>query len=245
MAKETAPGARKQAAHPPYLQMITEALTTLKERTGSSVPAMVKFLEQKYGPSLPENFRKMLTMQLKKLVESERLVKVKNSFKVAAEKPKPKSIPAATSKKEKKAASSNKDNKAKSKAAGPSKSGKGTGESDNKEKKSQNAKVSEAKKVVKKAMKTKRLSLVKSPDAVKNKKKAAAGAAKEKSKKVVKKKAMKTKRLSLVKSPDAVKNKKKAAAGAAKEKSKKAVKSDNAPGKSTKKKTTAAAGKKQ
>ncbi|CAM8973724.1 unnamed protein product [Rhodiola kirilowii] len=202
MAKETAPGARKQAAHPPYLQMITEALTTLKERTGSSVPAMVKFLEQKYGPSLPENFRKMLTMQLKKLVESERLVKVKNSFKLAAEKPKPKSIPAATSKKEKE-------------------------------------------KVVKKAMKTKRLSLVKSPDAVKNKKKAAAGAAKEKSKKVVKKKAMKTKRLSLVKSPDAVKNKKKAAAGAAKEKSKKAVKSGNAPGKSTKKKTTAAAGKKQ
>uniref|UniRef100_A0A7N0RA04 H15 domain-containing protein n=1 Tax=Kalanchoe fedtschenkoi TaxID=63787 RepID=A0A7N0RA04_KALFE len=148
MAKESAPASGKEATHPSYLHMITEALTTLKERTGSSVPAMAKFLEQKYGGSLPVNFRKTLTLQLKRLVKSERLVKVKNSFKLAAKgdaKDKPGAV--ATGKK----------GKGKIDQGGGA-SKKQTGQTNNKKKSQKIIKASEAKKVVAKALKTKRLS---------------------------------------------------------------------------------------
>ncbi|WMV31757.1 hypothetical protein MTR67_025142 [Solanum verrucosum] len=31
--------------HPPYFQMITEAITSLKDRNGTSQPAIAKFIE--------------------------------------------------------------------------------------------------------------------------------------------------------------------------------------------------------
>ncbi|CAI9110362.1 OLC1v1010370C1 [Oldenlandia corymbosa var. corymbosa] len=40
--------------------MIKEAIATLKERTGSSVPAIAKFVEDKEGKNLPPNFKKLL-----------------------------------------------------------------------------------------------------------------------------------------------------------------------------------------
>ncbi|OVA02578.1 Linker histone H1/H5 [Macleaya cordata] len=70
--------------HPPYFQMITEAISSLKERTGSSQQAIAKFIEEKYLDGLPPNFKKVLSVQLKKFSKSERLVKVKNSFKISA-----------------------------------------------------------------------------------------------------------------------------------------------------------------
>ncbi|XP_059625168.1 histone H1-like [Cornus florida] len=70
--------------HPPYLQMITKAITSLKDRTGSSQPAIAKFMEEKHHKGLPTNFRKILSAQLKKLVKSEKLVKINNSYKVSA-----------------------------------------------------------------------------------------------------------------------------------------------------------------
>ncbi|KAI7992069.1 hypothetical protein LOK49_LG12G01019 [Camellia lanceoleosa] len=70
--------------HPPYLQMISEAISSLKDRTGSSQPAIAKFMEEKYSSLLPPNFKKMLSIQLKKFVKSEKLVKIKNSYKVSA-----------------------------------------------------------------------------------------------------------------------------------------------------------------
>lgn len=64
--------------------MITEAITSLKDRTGSSQSAIAKFIEEQYKTDLPPNFKKILSVQLKKFVKSEKLIKVKNSYKVSA-----------------------------------------------------------------------------------------------------------------------------------------------------------------
>lgn len=40
---------RAPPTHPPYIEMISEAIKELKERTGSSLPAITKFIDQKYG----------------------------------------------------------------------------------------------------------------------------------------------------------------------------------------------------
>ncbi|KAM7269884.1 hypothetical protein ACFE04_025381 [Oxalis oulophora] len=78
------PAAKKPAlAHPTFLDMITDAIVTMKERTGSSQYAINKFIEDKYSKQLPSNFKKLLLVRLKKLVADGKLVKVKNSFKVA------------------------------------------------------------------------------------------------------------------------------------------------------------------
>ncbi|XP_052191501.1 histone H1-like [Diospyros lotus] len=69
--------------HPPYFQMIGEAISSLKERTGSSQPAIAKFMEDKYRTLLPPNFKKILSVQLKRFVRSEKLVKLKNSYKIS------------------------------------------------------------------------------------------------------------------------------------------------------------------
>ncbi|XP_055811929.1 histone H1-like [Solanum dulcamara] len=78
--KTSAP--KKPRSHPPYVEMISEAITTLKERSGSSQVAIAKFIEEKQK-DLPSNFRKLLLVQLKKLVASGKLTKIKGSFKVS------------------------------------------------------------------------------------------------------------------------------------------------------------------
>ncbi|KAH9602764.1 hypothetical protein KSS87_023052 [Heliosperma pusillum] len=72
---------RSSPSHPTYVEMITEALTTLKEKNGSSQHAIQKFIEENHK-NLPSNFRKLLLGSLRKLVASGKLVKVKNSFKL-------------------------------------------------------------------------------------------------------------------------------------------------------------------
>lgn len=71
-------------------QMIKEAITSLKDRTGSSQPAIANFIEEKYWGALPPNFKKLLSVQTKKFAKSEKLVKVKNSLKIALAGEKPK-----------------------------------------------------------------------------------------------------------------------------------------------------------
>ncbi|EES11298.1 histone H1 [Sorghum bicolor] len=82
------------ASHPPYFEMIKEAISALKERTGSSSHAIAKYMEDKHGASLPANFKKMLSIQLRGFAAKGKLVKVKASYKLsdAAKKaaPKPK-----------------------------------------------------------------------------------------------------------------------------------------------------------
>ncbi|KAK1626789.1 hypothetical protein QYE76_001104 [Lolium multiflorum] len=80
------------ASHPPYFEMIKEAIAALKDRTGSSSVAIAKYIEEKHGKSLPANFKKMLSVQLRGSAAKGKLVKVKASYKLsdAAKKDSPK-----------------------------------------------------------------------------------------------------------------------------------------------------------
>uniref|UniRef100_A0A803M1D8 H15 domain-containing protein n=1 Tax=Chenopodium quinoa TaxID=63459 RepID=A0A803M1D8_CHEQI len=81
--------AKSAPSHPPYIEMITEALVSLKERTGSSHYAIAKHIEEEQKVrDLPPNFRKLLFNQLKKSVASGKLVMKKPTKKSAAAKPK-------------------------------------------------------------------------------------------------------------------------------------------------------------
>lgn len=82
-------GSKPPPSHPTYLQMITEAIISLKERTGSSQYAIAAFIGNKYQSQLPANFKKLLTVQLRNLAKSGKLTKVKNSFKLSDELKKP------------------------------------------------------------------------------------------------------------------------------------------------------------
>ncbi|OEL37312.1 hypothetical protein BAE44_0001669 [Dichanthelium oligosanthes] len=84
------------ASHPPYFEMIKEAISALKERTGSSSHAIAKYMEDKHGASLPANYKKMLSIQLRGFAAKGKLVKVKASYKLsdAAKKDSPKAKPA-------------------------------------------------------------------------------------------------------------------------------------------------------
>ncbi|KAE8670953.1 Histone H1 [Hibiscus syriacus] len=103
--KKTAAAKKPKSAssHPPFLDMISDAIVSLKERAGSSQYAIAKFIEEKHK-QLPSNFRKNLLVQLKKFVASGKLVKVKASYKLppasaVAKKPaaaKPKAATSAT-----------------------------------------------------------------------------------------------------------------------------------------------------
>ncbi|CAL5069503.1 unnamed protein product [Urochloa decumbens] len=88
------------ASHPPYFEMIKEAITALKERTGSSSHAIAKYMEDKHGASLPANYKKMLSIQLRGFAAKGKLVKVKASYKLsdAAKKESPKAKPAVAAK---------------------------------------------------------------------------------------------------------------------------------------------------
>ncbi|GER29712.1 histone H1 [Striga asiatica] len=79
--KIPAPRKRSGATHPPYFEMVKDAIETLKERTGSSQYAITKFIEEKQK-NLPPNFKKLLLIQLKKFVAAGKLNKVKNSYKL-------------------------------------------------------------------------------------------------------------------------------------------------------------------
>jgi histone H1/5 len=60
--------------HPKYVDIVKDALVSLKERNGSSVAAIRKFIPGKY--TLPAGWEKVLSVQLKKLVASGKIVKV-------------------------------------------------------------------------------------------------------------------------------------------------------------------------
>lgn len=70
--------------HPPYAQMITEAITALKDRNGSSKRAIAKYIERVYSNSnLPSTHSALLTHHLKRLKDQGSVVMVKHSYKLA------------------------------------------------------------------------------------------------------------------------------------------------------------------
>ncbi|CAA2935834.1 histone H1 [Olea europaea subsp. europaea] len=104
--KEKKPKATKNASHPPYFEMIKEALVALNEKSGSSPYAIAKYMEDKHKAVLPANFRKILGLQLKNSAEKGKLMKIKASYKLSEAKPtkkeasgKPKSSAAVKAKK--------------------------------------------------------------------------------------------------------------------------------------------------
>ena len=70
-------------------QMSAEAIGALKDRTGSSQLAIAKWIEGKYAGVLPANFKKQLSLQLKKLSQKGKLVQIKHSYKLSDELKKP------------------------------------------------------------------------------------------------------------------------------------------------------------
>ena len=104
--------AAKAPDHPPYLEMIRNAIADLKERGGSSRQAIEKYVRANFGIELDNKTNNArLKLALKKGVEKKKLIQVKGSgasgsFKNAPEekkkkeKPKPKK-PAAKPKKPK------------------------------------------------------------------------------------------------------------------------------------------------
>merc|ERR1712018_756175 len=82
---------KKPAAHPPTASMVKAAIKALKERNGSSLPAIKKYIAANYKYDVVKNAR-FINKALKTLSEKGVLTKVKGSFKLSAkakeEKPK-------------------------------------------------------------------------------------------------------------------------------------------------------------
>ncbi|CAL9172412.1 unnamed protein product [Musa hybrid cultivar] len=83
--KEKKPKGSKPStpSHPPYFEMIKEAILALNEKTGSSAYAIAKFMEEKHKGVLTPNYKKVLAVQLRNFTAKGKLVKVKASFKLA------------------------------------------------------------------------------------------------------------------------------------------------------------------
>ena len=91
--KKAAP--KKPAEHPKYIEMIEAAITTLKERSGSSRQAITKYIKANY--KVGDNADAHIKLALKRNVAGGKLLQVKGtgasgSFKVAAPVKKPKTV---------------------------------------------------------------------------------------------------------------------------------------------------------
>merc|ERR1711997_748199 len=87
-----APAAKKPKAkptHPPTSAMIAAAIRALKERNGSSLAAIKKYIAATYKVDVVK-LAPFIRKALKKGVESKKIIKVKASFKLAKEEKKPK-----------------------------------------------------------------------------------------------------------------------------------------------------------
>ena len=91
MPGETKKATKTAPSHPPVAVMVTTAITELKERNGSSLPAIKKFLIGKYNADI-DRLAPFIRKFLKKAVEEGKLKQIKASYKVdktKVEKPKP------------------------------------------------------------------------------------------------------------------------------------------------------------
>ncbi|XP_020092920.1 single myb histone 5 isoform X1 [Ananas comosus] len=61
--------------------LIFEAITTLKEPTGSNKTAIAAYIEDQYWP--PPDFKRLLSAKLKALTSSGKLIKVKRKYRIA------------------------------------------------------------------------------------------------------------------------------------------------------------------
>merc|ERR1712172_160874 len=109
----------KKAEHPPSAVMVLAAVKALKDKKGSSLPAIKKYIAANYKVDVVK-VSPFIRKAIKKLVEGKKIVKVKASFKaVKEEKPKVKKAkkPKAKKPKAKKTAKKTTPKKAKKTAA--------------------------------------------------------------------------------------------------------------------------------
>ncbi|XP_065869245.1 telomere repeat-binding factor 4-like isoform X2 [Euphorbia lathyris] len=66
---------------PRYNAMIFEALSTIKDRNGCDISAIVHFIEQRH--EVPQNFRRLLGSRLRRLVSQGKLEKVQNCYRIS------------------------------------------------------------------------------------------------------------------------------------------------------------------
>ncbi|KAJ9179363.1 hypothetical protein P3X46_011160 [Hevea brasiliensis] len=66
---------------PRYNAMIFEALSTIKDTNGCDTSAIVHFIEQRH--EVPQNFRRLLSSRLRRLVSQGKLEKVQNYYRIS------------------------------------------------------------------------------------------------------------------------------------------------------------------
>ena len=151
-AKKTTTARKAPAGHPPVATMVTEAITSLKERNGSSLPAIKKYIAGHFECDV-QKLAPFIKKFLKKSVADGKIKQVKASYKVdknKIEKPKkPANKPATKPKRSltKKAAAKPKKVKTPKKAAPEPKSDKPKKSTKSPKKATKPAKVEKPKKV--------------------------------------------------------------------------------------------------
>jgi len=73
----------KSPDHPKYADMIIEAINHFHDRTGSSAPAIYKFIVAKFKLPDEAKAKTQLKLALKRLMDQDALLKVKASYKLA------------------------------------------------------------------------------------------------------------------------------------------------------------------
>ncbi|KAH6757718.1 hypothetical protein C2S52_023327 [Perilla frutescens var. hirtella] len=63
-----------------YNEMILDALSSIKDRNGSEFVSILRFIEKKY--EVPQNFRRLLSSKLRKLVAQGRVEKVQKRYRI-------------------------------------------------------------------------------------------------------------------------------------------------------------------
>lgn len=84
-SKKKAPNTPKSPKSVGYMELVQDAIVSLKDRTGSSQPAIQKYILQKHPEMDPEKVKRQLLKTLKVGVKSNRFQKVKASYKIHPE----------------------------------------------------------------------------------------------------------------------------------------------------------------
>ncbi|XP_043722646.1 telomere repeat-binding factor 4-like [Telopea speciosissima] len=76
---DSGPGLQDAKAAPRYNTMIFEALSTLDDPNGSDISSIISYIEQRH--EVPQNFRRLLSSKLRRLVAQDKLEKIQNCYK--------------------------------------------------------------------------------------------------------------------------------------------------------------------
>jgi len=75
-------GGKRKSTSIPYTQVIHDAIVALKDRTGSSSPAIQKWIINNHPSMDPTKLKQKMNFTLKLGVKSKRFIKIKSSFKI-------------------------------------------------------------------------------------------------------------------------------------------------------------------